>query len=204
MQFPDAPNLVRLLVCKPAPTRRIASPAGEAPGARSAQSARGAEAARSATAGAVAGQVGVVTTTIDDMVPEFFGHVMDKLFAAGALDVYYTPIYMKKGRPATQVTVIGEPEATDRLAQVLLQESSTLGVRVTYEGRLELPRRVAAVPTPYGEIQVKIAVRPDGTMRIVPEYESVRRAAEAAGVALADVYTAALRVTEVPPDPREA
>jgi hypothetical protein len=169
-EFDDAPNVVRLLLCEPAPGgRRAGVAAGAAP----------------------APDVAVLTTTIDDMVPEFFGHLMEKIFAAGALDVYYTPIYMKKGRPATQVTVIGEPGQAQDLARVLLHESSTLGVRIAYEERLELPRRVTSVQTPYGEVQVKVAVRPDGKSRFVPEYESVRRAAEAAGVPLADVYRAA-------------
>jgi len=135
----------------------------------------------------------VLTTTIDDMVPEFFGHVMERLFAAGALDVYYTPVFMKKGRPATQVTVIAEPADSRRLADVLLHESSTLGVRIGTEERVELPRRLATVRTAFGTIQVKVAIRPDGLARAVPEYESVRAAATAAGVPLADVYRAALQ-----------
>jgi pyridinium-3,5-bisthiocarboxylic acid mononucleotide nickel chelatase len=76
---------------------------------------------------------------------------------------------------------------------VLLHESSTLGVRIAQEERLELPRRLATVHTAYGPIQVKVAVRPDGTLRAVPEYESVRSAAAAAGVPLGDVYRAALQ-----------
>jgi uncharacterized protein (DUF111 family) len=91
------------------------------------------------------------------------------------------------------VTVITEPHDTHALARVLLNESSTLGVRIAYEERVELERRVTQVCTEYGEVQVKIAVRPDGKLRAVPEYESVRRAAEAAGLPLADVYRAALR-----------
>ncbi|MFQ5599434.1 MAG: nickel pincer cofactor biosynthesis protein LarC [Candidatus Krumholzibacteriia bacterium] len=147
--------------------------------------------------GAKPGRVGVLATTIDDMVPEFYGHLMARLFAEGALDVFYTPIHMKKDRPATQVTVIAEPEDAHRLADVLLNESSTLGVRIAYEERVELPRRLKTVRTEYGEIRVKVALRPDGKLRSVPEYESVRRAAEAAGVPIADVYGAALRVEGV-------
>ncbi len=177
-RFDDAPNVLRLLLCAPAPVpQRPAAPERE----------------RGAVAGHDAGSVSVVTTTIDDMVPEFFGHVMEKLFAAGALDVYYTPVFMKKGRPATQVTVIAEPAESRRLAEVLLHESSTLGVRIAQEERLELPRRLATVHTAYGPIQVKVAIRPDGTLRAVPEYESVRSAAAAAGVPLGDVYRAALQ-----------
>ena len=216
-EFPDAPNVLRLLLCEVeageveageaetnaggiqlaqdsprSASERVAAGAGtatwpEPPGS----AATPAEAPPSASS-AAHGSVGVLTTTIDDMVPEFYGHIMEKLFAAGALDVYYTPIYMKKGRPATQVTVIAEAGEVHRLADVLLNESSTLGVRITYEERVELPRRMTGVETPYGWIEVKVAVRPDGKLRAVPEYESVRRAAAAAGVPLADVYRAAL------------
>jgi uncharacterized protein (DUF111 family) len=138
--------------------------------------------------------VGVLRTTIDDMVPEFYGHLMEELFTAGALDVYFTPVYMKKERPATEVTVVCEPDEAKPLAAVLLNESSTLGVRIAYEERVELRRHKATVHTVFGEIEVKVAERPDGRLRSVPEYESVRRAARAAGVPLSDVYRAALSV----------
>ena len=190
-RFPDAPNVVRLLVCTPDSTPRNASiPALP-------QAAAGPAVAQAAES-SPRPQVGVLTTTIDDMIPEFYAHVMDKLFVAGALDVYFTPITMKKGRPATQVTVICETDDARRLADVLLQESSTLGVRIATEERVELPRRLASVQTRFGAITVKTAIRPDGTSRSVPEYESVRRAAEAAGVPLADVYGAAMAAEERP------
>jgi pyridinium-3,5-bisthiocarboxylic acid mononucleotide nickel chelatase len=206
-EFPDAPNVLRLLLCEveageaeaDAGGVQLARDAGASPTARI--TARAPDAAigplpatqsPAAAPDVARGAVGVLTTTIDDMVPEFYGHIMEKLFAAGALDVYYTPIYMKKGRPATQVTVIAEAGEMHQLADVLLNESSTLGVRIAYEERVELPRRMTGVETPYGWVEVKVAVRPDGKLRAVPEYESVRRAAAAAGVPLADVYRAAL------------
>ena len=185
-EFPDAPNVLRLLLCEVEASE--ANAGGVQPDSGPSRTERIAARAPDAAQGSV----GVLTTTIDDMVPEFYGHIMEKLFAAGALDVYYTPIYMKKGRPATQVSVIAEAGEVHRLADILLNESSTLGVRIAYEERVELPRRMAGVETPYGWIEVKVAVRPDGKLRAVPEYESVRRAAAAAGVPLADVYRAAL------------
>jgi len=175
-EFSEAPNVLRVLLCdrvgddtRAATTTRVQAPA---PGST--------------------GQVGVLRTTIDDMIPEFYGHLQTRLFADGARDVYFTPIYMKKARPATQVTVIAEAEDVQRLANVLLNHSSTLGVRIAYEERLELSRRLAQVHTEYGTIQVKVAVKPDGRVRHSPEYESVRQAAEVAGVPLEDVYRAAL------------
>ncbi|UCE03252.1 MAG: nickel pincer cofactor biosynthesis protein LarC [Candidatus Latescibacterota bacterium] len=188
-EFVDAANVVRLLLCRPAAMPR--QRADVTPETRGAAATEARPRSKPSEAEPAA-RVGVVTTTIDDMVPEFYGYVMERLFAAGALDVYFTPIYMKKGRPATQVTVIGEPHDTHALARLLLNESSTLGVRIAYEERMELERRVTRVCTEYGEVQVKIAVRPDGKLRAVPEYESVRQAAETAGVPLADVYRAAL------------
>ncbi len=205
-EYADAPNVLRVLLCDVAEaTAAITSQAAAAAGSQAgAESQAG---AGSQAAGAVepawesrTGRIGVLNTTIDDMVPEFYGHLQTRLFAEGARDVYFTPIYMKKSRPATQVTVIAEPEHVRRLAGVLLNESSTLGVRIAYEERLELPRRLGRVATRFGEVQVKITVKPDGRVRHFPEYESVRRAAEAAGVPLEDVYRAALGAEVVEDD----
>lgn len=187
-EFPEAPNVLRVLLCDPA-----------------AHDTRVARATRAgATLTSRAGQIGVLNTTIDDMVPEFYGHLQARLFELGARDVYFTPIYMKKARPATQVTVIAEPEDVGRLADVLFNESSTLGVRIAYEERMELPRRLARVSTNFGVIEVKVAVKPDGRVRHFPEYESVRKAAAAAGVPLEDVYRAALGAEVVDDDDTEA
>jgi uncharacterized protein (DUF111 family) len=204
--FADAPNVLRLVLCEGEEAAAVGSGmTADAEGygipavsARPSGAASGAS--NSPAPGASAplthvrrGRVAVLCTTIDDMVPEFYGHLMERLFASGALDVQYTAVQGKKERPATQVTVIALPEAADRLAGVLLTESTTLGVRLAYEERYELERRAGTVETRYGTIEVKIAVRPDGTTRTTPEYESVRRAAAAAGVPLADVYQEVLR-----------
>lgn len=186
-EFPEAPNLLRLLLCEPSAEPEPYAAPRPTPAGMTSRS----------------GRIGVLETTIDDMVPEFYGHLQTRLFAEGARDVYFTPIFMKKARPATQVTVIAEPDDVRRLADVLLNESSTLGVRVAYEERLELPRRLARVSTPYGAIVVKVAVKPDGRVRHVPEYESVRQAAESAGAALEDVYRAALGAEVVEDDGAE-
>jgi hypothetical protein len=190
--FADAPNVLRLVLCEveeSAASVTAVTPAVPAPaaGALSPHVRRG--------------RVAVLRTTIDDMVPEFYGHLMEMLFAAGALDVQYTAVQGKKERPATHVTVIASPGDADRLAGVLLGESTTLGVRVSHEERYELERRSGTVRTRYGTIEVKIAVRPDGTTRTTPEYESARRAAIAAGVPLADVYQEALRAGGEAPTP---
>ena len=196
-EFPDAANLLRLLICQPESVSTTTQSSAEAQTIVSAQTQPGAAAA--AGAALRLGQVAVLKTPIDDMVPEFYGHLTQRLFAAGALDVYLTPIIMKKGRPATEVTMIAEPARIDELAKLLLGESTTLGVRIAYEQRMELPRRMATVSTKYGAVEIKVATRPDGSLRSAPEYESVRRVAEKAAVPLADVYRAALRA-DVPPD----
>ena len=190
-EFPDAPNVLRMVLADPA--ERAGVKAAAATGANTPADPRESAADLPHVH---RGHVAVLQTTIDDMVPELFGHVRERLFAAGALDVQYVAVQAKKDRPATLVTVIVRPEAADPLATLLLQETSTLGVRVSYEERYELERRSSEVQTPYGRILMKVAVRPDGSTRAVPEYDSVRQAAEAAGVPAADVYQAALRAAD--------
>lgn len=132
----------------------------------------------------------IVTSTLDDMNPEMYGYVMDRLFAAGALEVYYNPVMMKKNRPGIEVTLIAEEENVYTLADALMTHTTTLGVRIHREERVELERRRSTVKTAYGTIQVKVATRPDGREIASPEYESCREAALASGASLIDVYEA--------------
>jgi uncharacterized protein (TIGR00299 family) protein len=141
-------------------------------------------------------RVTTLRTQIDDMVPELFGSVMQRLLDAGALDVFYTPIQMKKSRPGTLLTVVARPESAAALARLLLNETTTLGVRVHEEERFELERRIVDLDTKFGRVRVKIAIRPDGKRRVAPEYESIRAAADAAGVPVDDVYRATLHAAE--------
>lgn len=186
-EFPDAANVLRLILCS---AEGVSKKPHRTAGVSAAQLAEQGVAVHGILE---QGTVAVLKTSIDDMIPEFYGHLSEKLFDAGALDVYLTPIQMKKGRPGTEVTVIAEPEQVEDLSVILLSESTTLGVRIAYEDRLELPRRITNVTTEYGEVKIKLATRPDGSVRSVPEYESVRRAAEKTKTPLADVYRAALR-----------
>jgi hypothetical protein len=142
------------------------------------------------------GHVGIVTSTLDDMNPQVYGYLMEQLFAKGALEVYYNPVMMKKNRPGVEVTLIAEEHDIYDLANLLMTNTTTLGVRVHREERLELPRRKDAVETPYGTIEVKVATRPDGREVASPEYESCKRAAAGAGVALLDVYEAVRKAWE--------
>ncbi|MDH3215248.1 MAG: nickel pincer cofactor biosynthesis protein LarC [Candidatus Krumholzibacteria bacterium] len=139
------------------------------------------------------GRVCIITSTVDDMSPEVYGYLMDQLFAQGALEVYYCPVMMKKSRPGVEVTLITEEHNAYRLADFLMSNTTTLGVRVSREERIELSRRKVAVETDFGTIEIKIGERPDGTELVSPEYESCREAAVRSNARLLDVYEAARR-----------
>jgi hypothetical protein len=136
----------------------------------------------------------VLETNIDDLNPESYGYIMDKLFDAGALDVFFIPIQMKKNRPATLLRVLCRPEDVEVMTAILFRETSTLGIREQTVDRHALPRRVEPVPTPYGEVHVKIATLPDGSLKIAPEYEDCRHLAEQHNAPLREVYQVALEV----------
>jgi len=119
----------------------------------------------------------VMETNIDDMNPQHFDHVMERLFAAGARDVFLAPIQMKKNRPATLLTAICEPALRDRLAAIILQETSSIGLRYYPVGRILLKRASKTVKTRYGEVKVKIVTQPDGSERAAPEYDDLKRIA---------------------------
>lgn len=136
-------------------------------------------------------QVSIVETNIDDMNPEFYESAMERLFEAGALDVYLTPIVMKKGRPAILLTAICPIQRTDEIARVILRETSSFGVRISKATRRCLDRHWETVTTRYGDIRIKIGTA-DGTETASPEYEDCRRAAEEHGVPVREVYNEAL------------
>ena len=137
-------------------------------------------------------KVVVLEAELDDMSPQLYGPLMDRLLAAGALDAYYTPIQMKKGRPGLLVTVIADPGRREGLEEVLFAETTTLGVRRQEWDRTTLEREVVAVDTPYGPVGVKIGRRRGRVYNVQPEFEDCRRAAEERGVAVKEVWSAAL------------
>lgn len=138
------------------------------------------------------GRVAVVETEIDDLPGEGFGHLMERLLEAGALDVYFTPVQMKKSRPGTLVTVLCRPERVAELAPQLLAESGALGCRFHEAWRLEAERELVAVETRYGAVRVKRARLAGRALASAPEYEDCRRLASRAGVTWREVYNAAL------------
>ena len=141
--------------------------------------------------GTLTDEIAVLETNIDDMNPELFGHVSEKLWAAGAKDVYLIPVQMKKGRPGTILTVLCDVTDANPLKRILLTETTTLGVRQTRTTRTILPRRPGIVSTPYGDIRVKIAEINDHT-RITPEYDDCSRIATERNIPISEIYTAAL------------
>jgi len=135
----------------------------------------------------------VMETNIDDMNPQYFDHVMDRLFAAGARDVFLAPVQMKKNRPATLLTVICEPARRDQLAAIILQETTSIGVRYYSVNRLILKREAKKIPTRFGAIRVKIVEQPDGTQRAAPEYDDLKRIATAKNLPLKIIHDEVMR-----------
>ncbi|MDP3937039.1 MAG: nickel pincer cofactor biosynthesis protein LarC [Deltaproteobacteria bacterium] len=135
--------------------------------------------------------VSVIETNIDDLNPEIYDFLSERLVAAGALDVSLSPLQMKKGRPGTLLRVIGAEADRARLAEVIFRESSAIGVRVTRAERIILPRRTIEVDTPHGRVRVKLAGGEAGIRSMHPEYDDCRRCAEATGVPLKEVIEAA-------------
>ena len=123
----------------------------------------------------VSDQVHVLYTNVDDMSPENLGFVMDLLIDKGALDVSFTPAFMKKNRPATRIEVICHPDKLQTLSCVLLSETTTIGVRYHLCDRMILRREPVEVETSLGRVKAKKITAPNGKPRIVPEYDECKR-----------------------------
>ncbi|RLG01935.1 nickel pincer cofactor biosynthesis protein LarC [Thermococci archaeon] len=130
----------------------------------------------------------VLETNIDNMNPEFYGYLMDKLFERGALDVGYMPIFMKKNRPGVRVSVVCPIEKKDEIIKTLLSETTSLGIRVYYPERIEAEREIKEIETEYGKAKVKIARYCSRIVNVAPEYESCRSIAERSGKPLKFIY----------------
>jgi pyridinium-3,5-bisthiocarboxylic acid mononucleotide nickel chelatase len=130
---------------------------------------------------------------IDDMNPQIFGPLMDRLLAAGALDVFYQAVQMKKSRPGTLVTVLAPPDRREALAELLFRESTTIGLRWREMSRERLDRETVRVETALGEIGIKVARRGGRVVNAQPEFDECVRLAEAHGVAIKDVQAIAMR-----------
>ncbi|TAN24391.1 MAG: DUF111 family protein [Acidobacteria bacterium] len=136
-------------------------------------------------------------STLDDCSPQVIGYVLERALELGALDAYTTPVQMKKNRPGVLLTLLARPELQHALAELLLTETTTLGVRFHITERLVAKRSVTTVDTSYGPIRVKASGD-----RALPEYEDCRAAARRHGVPLQRVQDAARRALHCPPEPR--
>jgi hypothetical protein len=142
--------------------------------------------------GGAAERIVRIEANVDDMSPELCEHAAAAIVAAGAVDVWWTPIVMKKSRPATLLSALAPPAARDAVVRAILRETTTIGVRWDECDRVALPREHAVVATPYGPLPVKLARLDGAVVNAAPEYEACRAAAQAHGVPLKDVYAAAI------------
>lgn len=149
--FPGHPNVVRLTVGETASNALAAKTASET--------------------------ITVLEANLDDLNPQVFGYVMDRVFEEGALDAFAMPVQMKKNRPGTLLTVLCKPEDASKLTQMIFTETTTLGVRQRDEARQTLARRWENVGTPWGEVRIKIASMNGTVTNYAPEYEDCRRIA---------------------------
>jgi uncharacterized protein (DUF111 family) len=130
----------------------------------------------------------IVETNIDDMNPEIFGFVMERLFEDGALDVIWVPVFMKKNRPGTMVQVLCNEIDREAVVNRILSETTATGVRHYPVGRTKLPRRVKDADTSYGKVRVKEVSDPGGRTFQVPEYEDCKKIALEQNIPLKLVY----------------
>jgi uncharacterized protein (TIGR00299 family) protein len=137
--------------------------------------------------------IAVLETNLDDLNAEILGHFMERALAAGALDVFHTPIQMKKNRPGVLLTVLCAAADADKFSELMLRETSALGVRRSSAERRKLRREFVAVKTVYGEVTVKIGKLDGKIVQSAPEFESCKKVADSAGVPLKAVFEAALK-----------
>jgi uncharacterized protein (TIGR00299 family) protein len=121
--------------------------------------------------------IAVIETNIDDMNPQMYDYLMGKLLDMGALDVYLSPVHMKKNRPGMLVTVTCQPHLVERFTELLLRETTTIGLRWRLDNRLKARRTIREVETPFGTIRCKVAEVDGGITNISPEYEDCKRVA---------------------------
>jgi uncharacterized protein (DUF111 family) len=163
---PDRANVFRIVVGESDAATRAAEPASQA--------------------------ILVLECQVDDMAPQLLAPLFDRLHEKGALDAYFTPIHMKKGRPGILISVLAEPSRRETLEEVLFRETTTLGVRRHEWQRTALERESVAVDTPYGPVRVKLGKRHGRVYNAQPEFEDCSEAARRSGAPLKEVWAAAL------------
>src|SRR5262249_26025074 len=138
--------------------------------------------------------VSVFEANLDDLNPQVFGYLMDRLLNEGALDVFGIPVQMKKSRPGLLLTVLSRTEDTDRLMEIIFAETTTLGIRRREEKRQVLGRKWIPVATKWGDVRIKVASRNGSVTNYAPEYEDCRRIASERRVPLKEVMQEAMRM----------
>jgi pyridinium-3,5-bisthiocarboxylic acid mononucleotide nickel chelatase len=161
--FPSTPNVLRVLV------------------------------GRAAERPAAADRVTVIECEIDDMNPQIFGVAMDRLYAGGALEVFYVPVQMKKNRPGTLLTVVAPPERRATLADIIFRETTTIGLRYYEVERECLDREIISVETPLGAVRFKLAWRGGHVVNAVPEFEDCARLSREHNLPVKEVQAVALQ-----------
>jgi len=134
-----------------------------------------------------------IETNIDDLSPEIMGAVTGLLLKAGAMDVFLTPIQMKKNRPGVQLTALCEEAAVGRVAELIFRNTTSFGLRMDRVDRLKLERRVETVSTEYGEVTVKIGLMGGEIVQASPEFESCKALSEKTGAPIRVVFEAAVQ-----------
>jgi uncharacterized protein (TIGR00299 family) protein len=176
----ERPSLLRAMLIEPDQTVRVNQPDQMVQITKHAQK-------NQATQTAQADSIFKLETNIDDCTGEQLGYVMEQLFAHGARDVHYTPVYMKKNRPAYLLTVICTEEKVRELEDILFLETTTIGIRKMKMERRILERTQETISLDMGTVEVKHCVMPDGTVRTYPEYESIAALGRKTGQSLESV-----------------
>jgi hypothetical protein len=144
-------------------------------------------------------RVVVIECEIDDMNPQLFGVAMDRLYAAGALEVFYVAAQMKKNRPGTLLTVVAPPDRREPLSEVIFRETTTIGLRYSEMDRECLQREIVSVQTPVGPVRMKVAWRSGRLVNAVPEFEDCVALAAAKNLSVKEVQALAAKTF----DPRQ-
>jgi hypothetical protein len=145
-------------------------------------------------------RVAVLETNLDDVSGEILGHFVETALTAGALDVFYTPIQMKKNRPGVLLTVLCAETDADRFSEMILRETSAFGIRRTMAERRKLRREFTKIKTPFGEVTLKIGRLNGKVVQAAPEFESCKKLAIRAKIPLKRIYEAALKAIKSGPD----
>jgi pyridinium-3,5-bisthiocarboxylic acid mononucleotide nickel chelatase len=178
--FPSTPNVLRILI-------------GRAVDATAASGFSRTNSVGGRSDSAAEERVVVIECEIDDMNPQLFGVAMDRLYAAGALEVFYTPVQMKKNRPGTLLTVIGPPDRRAVLSEIVFKETTTIGLRYSELDRECLTREIVSVDTPIGPVRFKLAWRDGRLVNAVPEFDDCARLAAEQQLPVKEVHRIAVK-----------